>query len=121
MWGLGQRPPPAVGPWKPQPRATGWRELKRPHRDPALRPRQPSACSVLRILGFRKHGARKNPCTYTLSPALERLGAVRDRRRFGVPRESLQLSKFKEGEKRAKGTGRTLLPLPNSRSKNPWD
>ena len=58
---------------------------------------------------------------HTLSPALERLGAVRDQRRLGVPRESLQLSKFKEGEKRAKGTGRTLLPLPSSRSKSPWD
>ena len=59
--------------------------------------------------------------TQTRSPPLWRLGLVRDQPRLDILTGSYQLGKFEGGEKRAKGTGRTLLPLPSSRSKNPWD
>lgn len=55
----------SLGPRKRQPRATGRRELKCRGEVGALRLRPPNAGSSLRILGFRRHGARRCPRTHT--------------------------------------------------------
>lgn len=85
----------------------------------ALRPRPPNLGSGLQVLGSAGLMHAK-ALARPLSPALGSVGAAGDQPRLGMPGDSRQLSKF-EGERRAEKTGRTLLPLPSSRSQSPWD
>lgn len=118
--GIAATATPSLGPWKLQHQTTGRRELKCPREIQAFRPRPPNAGSGLHVLNSAGLG-HANALAHPLSPAIGRLGAAGDQPRLGMRRNNRQLSKFEEGEKLAKGTGRTLLPLPSDRLKSPWD